>query len=243
MNPVRKTLLLSQALWAKYTLRLAPEAPGKRHGIVSPSSFVPEASARPLRLVAIGDSLVAGSGVENQNLALTPRIARKIADAVNRPVQWETRAKLGSTMRRVRYRFLPEVTGRTDILFICAGSNDVMARRSKEEWLDDLRAVIEQARTRADHVIVCSSGQPHHSPKLPAMLRRELVRRIDWQTEASLRICREYGVDFVDVAHAELVSDFWATDGFHPSASGYEQASGLVVQAMSFLPEIAATIR
>ena len=135
MNPVRKTLLLSQALWAKYTLRLAPEAPGERHGVVSPSSFVPEASARPLRLVAIGDSLVAGSGVENQNLALTPRIARKIADTVNRPVQWETHAKLGSTMRRVRYRFLPEVTGHIDILFICAGSNDVMAKRSKEEWL------------------------------------------------------------------------------------------------------------
>lgn len=118
-----------------------------------------------------------------------------------------------------------------------------MARRSREDWLDDLRAVIEQARTRADHVVVCSAGQPHHSPKLPAMLRRELARRIDWQTAASQRICREYGVDFVDVAHAELVSDFWATDGFHPSASGYEQASGLVVQAMRFLPEMTATIR
>lgn len=194
-------------------------------------------------MVAIGDSLVAGSGVEHQDLALTPRIARKIADMVNRPVQWETHAKLGSTMRRVRYRFLPAVSGHVDILFICAGSNDVMARRSREDWLDDLRAVIEQARTRADHTIVCSAGQPHHSPKLPAMLRRELARRIDWQTAASQRICREYGVDFVDVAHAELVSDFWATDGFHPSASGYEQASGLVVQAMSFLPEMTATIR
>ena len=117
---MRKTLLLSQALWAKCTVRLAPEAPGERHGIVFPSSFVPEASARPLRLVAIGDSLVAGSGVEHQDLALTPRIARKIADMVNRPVQWETHAKLGSTMRRVRYRFLPEVNGQVDILFICA---------------------------------------------------------------------------------------------------------------------------
>lgn len=75
---MRKTLLLSQALWAKYTLRLAPEAPGERHGIVSSSSFIPEASARPLRLVAIGDSLVAGSGVEHQDLALTPRIAQKL---------------------------------------------------------------------------------------------------------------------------------------------------------------------
>lgn len=117
---MRKTLLLSQALWAKYTVRLASEAPGERHGIVSPSSFVPEASARPLRLVAIGDSLVAGSGVEHQDLALTPRIAQKIANTVKRPVQWETHAKLGSTMRRVRYRFLREASGHIDILFICA---------------------------------------------------------------------------------------------------------------------------
>ena len=57
---MRKTLLLSQALWAKYTVRLAPEAPGERHGIVSPSSFFPEASARPLRLVAIGGFLGCG---------------------------------------------------------------------------------------------------------------------------------------------------------------------------------------
>lgn len=117
---MRKTLLLSQALWAKYTVRLAPEAPGERHGIASSSSFIPEASARPLRLVAIGDSLVAGSGVEHQDLALTPRIAQKIANRVNRPVQWETHAKLGSTMRRVRYRFLREASGHIDILFICA---------------------------------------------------------------------------------------------------------------------------
>lgn len=98
---MRKTLLLSQALWAKYTVRLAPEALGERHGIVSSSSFNPEASARPIRLVAIGDSLVAGSGVEHQELALTPRIAQKIANMVKRLVQWETHAKLGSTMRRV----------------------------------------------------------------------------------------------------------------------------------------------
>lgn len=101
---MRKTLLLSQALWAKYTVRLAPEALGERHGIVSSSSFNPEASARPIRLVAIGDSLVAGSGVEHQELALTPRIAQKIANMVKRPVQWETHAKLGSTMRRVLCR-------------------------------------------------------------------------------------------------------------------------------------------
>ena len=132
MNPIKKTILLTQALWAKHTVRLAPEPPGRRSGVVLPSSPIAEAAAEPLRLVAVGDSLVAGSGVDNQSDALTPRIAQKI--------------------------------------------------------------------------------------------------------------CRELGIDYADVAHAELVADFWASDGFHPGAPGYEQASGLVVNAMSFLPSLTATI-
>lgn len=69
--------MLTQALWAKHTVRLAPEPPGRRSGVVLPSSPIAEATAEPLRLVAVGDSLVAGSGVDNQGDALTPRIAQK----------------------------------------------------------------------------------------------------------------------------------------------------------------------
>ena len=77
MNSIKKTILLTQALWAKHTVRLAPEPPGRRSGVVLPSSPIAEAAAEPLRLVAVGDSLVAGSGVDNQSDALTPRIAQK----------------------------------------------------------------------------------------------------------------------------------------------------------------------
>lgn len=242
MNSIKKTILLTQALWAKHTVRLAPEPPGRRSGVVLPSSPIAEAAAEPLRLVAVGDSLVAGSGVDNQSDALTPRIAQKIAEKTGRSVCWETYSKLGSTMRRIRYRFLPEVVGHVDILFVCAGTNDIMARRSRSEWIEEFTAVMAQAQALADYVIVCSAGQPHHSPKLPRMLRAELGKRVDAQTLDSQKICWELGIDYADVAHAELVPDFWASDGFHPGAPGYEQASGLVVNAMSFLPSLTATI-
>lgn len=93
--------MLTQALWAKHTVRLAPEPPGRRSGVVLPSSPIAEATAEPLRLVAVGDSLVAGSGVDNQSDALTPRIAQKIAEKTGRSVCWETYSKLGSTMRKI----------------------------------------------------------------------------------------------------------------------------------------------
>ena len=151
--------MLTQALWAKHTVRLAPEPPGRRSGVVLPSSPIAEATAEPLRLVAVGDSLVAGSGVDNQGDALTPRIAQKIAEKTGRSVCWETYSKLGSTMRRIRYRFLPEVDGHVDILFVCAGTNDIMARRTRSEWIEEFTAVMTQAQALADHVIVCSADR------------------------------------------------------------------------------------
>jgi hypothetical protein len=99
------------------------------------------------------------------------------------------------------------VAGTPDILFVCAGSNDIMARRS-------------------------SSGQPHRSPALPPLLRRELDRRIDAQTADSEQVCQRLGIGFVDVAHAELIPGFWGSDRFHPGAAGYEFAAGKVAEAM-----------
>ena len=52
------------------------------------------------------------------------------------------------------------------------------------------------------------------------------------QTEASAAICARRGIPFVDVAHCDLNEGFWAADGFHPSAAGYEMAADMVAAAM-----------
>ena len=190
------------------------------------------------RPVALAQALIArrtvhlaGSGVDAQDQALVPRVARRVAARTGRDVEWATHARLGATMRRVRYRFLPEVDG-ADLLFVCAGSNDLMARRSLEEWTEDLDAVLDGAVRRGRHVVACSSGQLYRSPALMATLRSVLREWTDIQTEASAAICARRGIPFVDVAHCDLDEGFWADDGFHPSAAGYEMAAGMVARAM-----------
>lgn len=227
VNPFERLLISAEALWAQRSVKLAPEPPGERCGVSGLSQ-----PGRPLHLVAVGDSLVAGSGVDHQSEALTPLLAGLIAQTVGAPVKWETRAQLGATIRRVRYRYLPEVTGKPDYLFICAGTNDIMARRSIQEWCDDLSATLDEALTRGQKVFVCSSGQPHNSPALPKALREALGRQIDAQTEASIEICRERGVPFTNVSRAPLPEGFWATDGFHPSRIGYEFAAKMLVDSL-----------
>ena len=231
---LRRPLAIAEAALARRTVRLAPEPPGEREGVVTPDGTTAPAgsgavrdSGAPLRLAAVGDSLVAGSGVQAQDQALVPRIARLVAAGTGRDVEWATRARLGATMRRVRYRFLPEVDD-ADVLFVCAGSNDLMARRSLQEWTDDLAAVLDGAARRGRHVVACSAGQLYRSPVLMPTLRSVLREWTDAQTEASAVVCAERGVPFVDVAHCDLKDGFWADDGFHPSAAGYEMAAGMI---------------
>lgn len=235
---LRRSLAVAEAALARRTVRLAPEPPGEREGVVTPDGTTAPAgsgavrgSSAPLRLAAVGDSLVAGSGVQAQDQALVPRIARLVAAGAGRDVEWATHARLGATMRRVRYRFLPEVDD-ADVLFVCAGSNDLMARRSLQEWTDDLAAVLDGAARRGRHVVACSAGQLYRSPALMATLRSVLREWTDAQTEASAAVCAERGVPFVDVAHCGLKDGFWADDGFHPSAAGYEMAAGMIARVV-----------
>ncbi|MCI1901232.1 MAG: GDSL-type esterase/lipase family protein [Bifidobacteriaceae bacterium] len=227
MGIVERAIVLSEAFVAQHRVELAPEPEGPKAGTVRSSDAAP---LDPLRIVALGDSMVAGCGVDTTSESLIPDLANAISAMTNREVEWSINGKLGATMRRVRFRMLPQLSeeARTsdapDILVICAGSNDIMARRSKKEWRDDLTAVVKEASALAHHVVVLSSGQLYKSPSLGHALRKEVERRIDNQTAISTEVCNQFGALYVDLTHEPLhadARDFWASDHFHPSAFGY----------------------
>ncbi|WEV41401.1 GDSL-type esterase/lipase family protein [Bifidobacterium sp. ESL0682] len=231
-----------EALWAKHTIHLAEAPGGEPSGIkkfkaadVEKHSEQPSASdpsvpdaAKPLTVCAIGDSMIAGCGTQDQQEGLVPDIAEGFARAFRRDVAWEAHGKLGATMRRVRYRLLPEVlkTGKTfDILVLCAGSNDIMANRTLDEWRDDLGSVLEEAKPLSDHIVVLSPGQMQHEPSLGRALRRALEREMDEQAAVSKKVCAEYHATYVDMIHENVhadAPDFFSPDHFHPSAQGYQ---------------------
>ena len=112
---------------------------------------------------------------------------------------------------------MPEVD-QADVLLVCAGSNDLLARRSLAEWEEGLEAVLDDAASRARHVVVCSAGQLYRSPSLMPVLRSVLLERTAAQTAISVRLCAERGVPYIDFSEMVPNEGFWAEDGFHPSA-------------------------
>lgn len=185
--------------------------------------------------------MVAGCGAPNQSLGLTPKIAQRIARICQRSVAWRAVGKLGATMRRVRYRFLPQIAHErkaqgtiADILVICAASNDIMARRTLSEWKDDLAASIDLSLPLASHVVVLSSGWLYRTPSLGRALRHRLGIAIQQQTAASKAVCASRHVAYVSFVDGDIACppDFWASDRFHPSLSGYDLMADTIIKGM-----------
>lgn len=230
MNPA----VLVEAWWAKHHVKLAAEPAGERQGTcrVPDESSASTGDAEPLTMVAVGDSMSVGCGVTDQGQGFIPDIAQALAVRLGRTVSWSTHGRLGATIRRVRYRLLPEVAGHADLLVICAGSNDIMANRSWEEWRTDLSATVEDAKSKGTRVLVLSSGQLYRDPALGKALRAEVERRIDRQTAISEEICARAGVTYVDATHDDVGTDrqdFWGIDHFHPGREGYRRMAECVV--------------
>lgn len=235
-----RPIALTEALVAQHTVKLAPEPEGERRGLISTASAPTRRqtaydSQSAFTLVVVGDSLTVGCGVDNQNEGLVPDMARTLANTIHRPVRWAAYGKLGATMRRVRFRLLPQVKEQPDLLVLCAGSNDVMARRSPKEWRSDLTAAIDEAKALCPYVVVISSGQVYRSPALGRTLRKAILDMTDAQTALSRAICADKHVRFVDMTHYDTGltdAEFWANDNFHPSQRCYQMlADGVIEQA------------
>lgn len=97
----------AEAGWAKKHITLAEEPQGMRHGIQVGDGADP--AARPIRMLAVGDSMIAGCGTSDQSMGLIPQIADLMSQRLGVPVEWRTDAKLGATIRRVRYRQLAKL--------------------------------------------------------------------------------------------------------------------------------------
>ena len=219
MNIAGKAMVLLEIWWAKHHIHLAPEPEGERSGQEGDGT-----GQHPLTMAVVGDSMVAGCGVDNQSKGFVPDMAKEFSRILGRPVAWQAYGRLGATMRRVRYRLLPGVVGVPDLLLIIAGSNDIMANRSVEEWKSDLSATLEEAKRLTPNIVVFSSGQLFNSPSLGSHLREVVRGMIEEQTEASKRICQQYGAQYVDMAHEDVHADegsFYAADQFHPADYGY----------------------
>ena len=209
-------VLLPQALLAKRrAIRLEPAA-GPLSGKVG------NAAGEPLRLLLLGESTVAGVGVDCQQQALAGQCAERLAEQLQRPVSWQALGENGITAAQALERLLPQVASqRFDLVLLVFGVNDTTHFSSRQRWQAALEG-LARAFSATDCKVAFTAVPPiQHFSALPWLLRKVLVWRATLLDQQLAEVAGRLSAGHCQVM-LEFAPEYMARDGYHPSALGYQ---------------------
>lgn len=108
-----------------------------------------EEMEKPINLITIGESTIAGVGVETHEEGFTGTLAKELSELLQVNVDWNVYAKSGFTAKKVVNELLPKIKERSiDLIVIGLGANDAFTLNSPKNWGANLRNLIETLRSR-----------------------------------------------------------------------------------------------
>lgn len=222
-------LLLPQALWVRKTALRFPAADGPPEGQTGHGP-------NELKMLALGDSIIAGVGARELGNALVGQAAQHLSDTLDVRVRWEAHGRSGATTRQIATRMLPGVENeRVDAILVSAGVNDVISLHGLARWRKDLEGLMRALAGRWPDAVIAVSGLPpmNHFPALPQPLRALFgmrARQFD-------RVLRDVLEDHPLAVHIPLSFEAregsFCEDGFHPSEQSYRDFGRLCAAAIA----------
>ena len=208
--------LYLQSRYVRRTVGRLPDAAGDlfgKHGEHSDS----------IRLLAIGESTVAGVGAANHAEALTGQFARHLSAATGKIVHWRAVGESGITVKNALERLVPQLPSeKVDVILIALGGNDVFGLSSPARWRREMTKllVILIEKYQGAEILMANVPMVRDFRAMPNPLRYVLSRLAKLQHFNS----KEFVAPLENVSYFDAVKavdeDFFS-DGIHPSANGY----------------------
>lgn len=218
---------LPQAFKMRKTAPRFKGAAGPTGGIVG--------SGTPLRLLAIGDSIIAGVGATTLSKALVGRTAEALAIQLEAEIHWTALGKIGITTDGVIHKLLPEIPEEIpQFILVSAGVNDVTSLKRTATWRSELHSLLEKLSSYAPNALIAVSGLPPMEtfPLLPAPLNKIMGLRAKTFDQEIAQLLRQ----FPNTVHVPIAfdpsDDAFAGDGFHPSETSYAAFGQAMAQAL-----------
>jgi lysophospholipase L1-like esterase len=206
----------------KQALRPRPP-PGPTHGQIRGLAGQNRFST-PLRLLALGDSIIAGIGASSQDQTLPAQLARSYSQLSQRAVNWKALGTSGADSADLLALLETlEDEPMPDLVLVSIGVNDVTGLRSCQSWRANLEKVCSLLGARWPEAIIIFAGLPpmEQFPLPPQPLRWCLgVRAALFDQLAASLVDIQAGMIHIPTLIDPGEHDF-CPDGFHPSESAY----------------------
>jgi lysophospholipase L1-like esterase len=210
--------LVPQALYVRRTAPRFRPAGGPSAGSVGKGGQT--------RLLAIGDSIIAGVGASGFSKALVGQTAAALATSQNRCVEWQAFGVSGYNSKDVLDRLVPKLPGVPfDYIIVSVGVNDITGLTSLRTWRRNLSLLLAKLEAHSPKALIAVAGMPplHGFPLLPQPLRAAFGMRgrsfdeVARQVTNSRQNSRHIPLDF------EPEPKKFAADGYHPSEESYTE--------------------
>lgn len=204
-----------QGLWLKRTAIRLPEAQGQRTGT--------SGAGEAFNLLALGDSIIAGTGTETVAQSFPVHFAQAIANRHQYTVNWQIEGTNGLDISQLRQKlktFKP--AQKFDMIVISIGVNDVTGLRSKGSWAAQLVALTDELRNLWQDAKIVFLGLPPMGsfPLPPQPLRFSLGKRAATLDRITADVISQRDNMLHIPSFADPLELEFCRDGFHPSANG-----------------------
>jgi lysophospholipase L1-like esterase len=224
-------LLLVEGLHARLATARLPPADDVRGGT---------GNGPAIRLAGLGDSIIAGIGVETQREGLVGQVASACAERASMRVEWQAVGASGATSVDVLRRLLPVAKGfEPQLVVLSVGVNDAVAGVEPAAFKRNLTAIVDGlAAPRGGGPAIVFGGIPplEAFPALPWPLSRLLGARARRLQRAAVELTGYRGLRVV-VFPERLEPSAFARDGFHPGPDGCQAWAGWVADGFALALE------
>ena len=220
-------MVLPQAVKLKKTAPRFSAAKGPATGMIG--------SGDGIRLLAVGDSIIAGVGAQTIAQALVGRTAEYLARDLACSVKWEAVGKIGVTCGQIQKKLVPQLP-RTpaDIILVSSGVNDTISLSRTSEFKNSLSLLIQSLKAHSPQALIVMAGVPplNAFPLLPQPLRAWFGLRSSILDTIARKEVRY--LDPVVYVPLDVIPepDKFSKDGFHPSQESYKEFAQIMTAAI-----------
>ena len=204
-------LILQAHIVTKNAIRL-PEAIGKRTNIQN----------RNFSLLHIGESTVAGAGVDSIEKGLTYNVLRHLNKNNYPKLDWQILGKNGAKIKQALV--MNSVLECPDILILTFGVNDTKGFTKKSHWLQTINQCVDRFSCSKTKVYFTAVPPMHKFPLLPPPLRYLLGLKAQSLDKSLKKLCKTNNCNNWSHIHSNIDTKPapMAEDGFHPNSFGYK---------------------
>jgi len=169
-----------------------------------------------MRILALGDSTMVGTGAKDNNNSTAGRLSSLYPEA-----SLENISKNGMRITELNEK-IKNIENKYDLIVIQIGANDIIRFTSNKTIDSELDKLLTKTKSLSDKVIILHSGDVGETKMFPLFIKPFYSKKSKQVREIYITQTKKHNADYVDLFDTHTKDEFYANDFLHLNDDGYE---------------------